>query len=61
MARRGRRWRASRFRSLAAAIERLCGLTGDATVSTSMIVQAESRDQAVRETEARAYSATRET
>lgn len=61
MARRGERWTCSRFRSLAAAIEKLRGLTGDPTVSTSMIVQAQNRGQALREAEARAYSATRET
>lgn len=61
MARRGRRWTCSQFRLLAAAIEKLRGLAGDLTVSTSIIVEAGSRDQAVREAEARAYSATRDT
>ena len=61
MARRGRRWTCSRFRSLPAAIEKLRGVTGDLSVTTSMIVEAGSRDQAVREAEARAYSVTRET
>ena len=61
MARRGRRWTCRPFRSLAAAIEKLRGVTGDLAVGTSIIVEAGSRNQAVREAEGRAYSVTRET